>query len=77
MAHLQEERTAKKKAEEAAKLAARAEKMAEFEKWKNTSKPNFIISKRSDGGAAAGDGDGTENSLLFCVANLPSGSRSA
>lgn len=53
----EEERTAKKKAEEAAKLAARAEKMAEFEKWKNTSKPNFIISKRTDGGAAAGDGD--------------------
>lgn len=56
----EEERAAKKKAEELEKNKARAEKMAEFEKWKNVSKPNFIISKKSaDGGEADEDEEGS------------------
>lgn len=53
------ERTAKKQAEEESKRAARAEKMAEFEKWKDVSKPNFVISKKTSavGPAAEGDDD--------------------
>ena len=58
----EEERTAKKKAEEADKLAARAEKMAEFEKWKNTSKPNFVISKKAEA-VEGGDEDEDEEGL--------------
>lgn len=53
----EEERAAKKKAEELAKNQARAEKMAEFEKWKNVSKPNFIISKKSSSGGDVEEGD--------------------
>lgn len=53
----EEERQAKKKAEEAEKNQARAAKMAEFEKWKNDAKPNFIITKRGDGGLPSGEGD--------------------
>ena len=52
----EEERNAKKNAEEMAKRQARADKMAEFEKWKNVSKPNFVISKKEAAGEAA-DGD--------------------
>jgi len=59
----EEERTAKKKAEEAAKIAARAEKMAEFEKWKNTSKPNFVISKKAEEKTEGGDEDEDEEGL--------------
>jgi len=50
----EEERNSKKKAEELAKNSARAEKMAEFEKWKNVQKPNFIITKKS---STSGGGD--------------------
>lgn len=56
----EEERAAKKAAEESEKRNARAEKMAEFEKWKDTSKPNFIISKKADAPKSSGDGDEDE-----------------
>lgn len=59
----EEERAAKKKAEELEKNKARAEKMAEFEKWKNVSKPNFIISKKESAGEADEEED-EEGSLV-------------
>lgn len=49
----EEEKRAKKDAEEMKRKEARASKMAEFEKWKNPSKPNFVIAKREDGGEGA------------------------
>lgn len=45
---LQEERKKKKEEEEMARKAERAQKMAEFEKWKNPPTPNFVITKRSE-----------------------------
>lgn len=48
----EEERQAKKLAEEQEKRDARAAKMAEFEKWKNVSTPNFVITKKSGGGGS-------------------------
>lgn len=60
----EEDRSAKKKAEEAEKCTARAEKMAEFEKWKNTSKPNFIISKKADVPGVPSGGDDEDDEEL-------------
>jgi len=57
----EEERQSKKLEEEREKREARAAKMAEFEKWKNTdSTPNFVITKKSGGGGAGGDDDDEE-----------------
>jgi hypothetical protein len=56
----EEERNNKKNAEENAKRAARAEKMAEFEKWKNVAKPNFVISKKESAAPVEGDEDDEE-----------------
>lgn len=53
----EEERKRKKEEEEAERKAARAQKMAEFEKYKNPPKPNFVIQKRADGGIAENDED--------------------
>jgi len=48
----EEERKRKKEEEETRKKGERAQKMAEFEKWKTPPKANFVISKKisSDGG---------------------------
>jgi len=48
----EEERKRKKEEEELRKKGERAQKMAEFEKWKTPPKANFVISKKvaSDGG---------------------------
>ena len=54
----QEERRHKKEEEEGSRRDARAAKMAEFEKWKNPSKPNFIITKKDHtGGGPEPDDD--------------------
>jgi len=50
----EEERKLKKNEEEAKKKTERAAKMEQFEKLKNPPKPNFVISKRFEGGVAAG-----------------------
>jgi len=55
----EEERNAKKLAEEQEKRDARAAKMAEFEKYKNNTSPNFVITKKT-GAAAAEGGDDDE-----------------
>jgi len=52
----EEERKRKKGEEEEKKKSQRAQKMAEFEKWKNPSKANFVISKK----AAAEGGEGEQ-----------------
>lgn len=54
---LQEERKRKKEEEEHKKQRDRVAKMAEFEKWKNPPKANFVISKR----LAAASGDDVRN----------------
>lgn len=46
---MQEERKRKKEDDDLKKKAARAQKMAEFEKWKNPPKANFVISKKAPG----------------------------
>jgi troponin T, fast skeletal muscle len=43
----QEERKRKKEEEDQRRRNARAQKMAEFEKWKNPQKANFVISKKA------------------------------
>lgn len=50
----EEERKRKKEEEEQARRAKRAEKMAEFEKFKNPAKPNFVITKKEGGGVSVG-----------------------
>lgn len=45
---VEEEKMRKKHEEDEKKKKDRASKMAEFEKWKNPSKPNFVISKKSE-----------------------------
>jgi len=47
---VEEDKRRKKEEEDQTKQKARANKMAEFEKWKNPSKPNFVISKKSEDG---------------------------
>jgi len=57
----EEERKRKKEEEEIRKKEGRAQKMAEFEKWKTPQKANFVISKKlaaADG--EEGDADQTE-----------------
>jgi len=41
----------------------RAMKKAEFEKWKNPPKPNFVISKRSGSAGDAGDEEEVNDSI--------------
>jgi len=53
----EEERKRKKEEEEVRKKGERAQKMAEFEKWKTPPKANFVISKKL---AAASGGDEEE-----------------
>lgn len=53
-------RKAKKEEEENAKREARAAKMAEFEKWKNPQKRNFVISKREGGDEEEAEEEGGE-----------------
>jgi len=54
----EEERKRKKEEEEVRKKGERAQKMAEFEKWKTPPKANFVISKKLE--AAGGGGGGEE-----------------
>lgn len=54
---LEEERKRKKEEEENKRREDRAKKMAEFEKYKNPPKPNFVITKRADGLADEGEDD--------------------
>ena len=44
---MKENRRRQKEEEEVRKQRDRAKKMAEFEKWKNPPKANFVISKRA------------------------------
>ena len=50
---LQDEKRKKKDEEDQKKQRERAKKMAEFEKWKNPTGPNFVISRKSEGDAGA------------------------
>jgi len=52
----EEERKKKKSEEEEKKRAARDAKMAEFEKWKNPSTPNFVIERKDRPAAASEEG---------------------
>jgi hypothetical protein len=45
----EDEKRKKKDEEDQKKQRDRAKKMAEFEKWKNPTGPNFVISKKSEG----------------------------
>jgi len=54
---VEEEKRRKKEEEDQKKVKDRASKMAEFEKWKNPSKPNFVISKKSEDGEEDEDGE--------------------
>jgi troponin T len=56
----EEERKRKKEEEEQKRRSARAQKMAEFEKYKTPQKANFVISKKSTSGE--GDEEGEEGS---------------
>lgn len=55
---VEDEKRRKKDEEDQKKLKDRANKMAEFEKWKNPSKPNFVISRKSEDGEAEEDEPG-------------------
>lgn len=62
----EEERKRKKEEEEQKKYYARQQKMAEFEKWKNPPKANFVISRREHGeegeeGDQEGEGAGRKS----------------
>jgi troponin T len=57
----EEERRRKKEEEEREKREKRQAKMAEFEKWKQPPKANFVITKKSDGGVSFGNEDGEED----------------
>lgn len=57
----EEVRNAEKRAAEEAKKEARAAKMAEFEKWKNNDKPNFVITKKLDAMPMGGDEEDGES----------------
>jgi len=52
------EKKKQKEEEDERKKKERASKMAEFEKWKSPSKPNFVISKKSEDGEVD---DGEDN----------------
>jgi hypothetical protein len=57
----EEDRKRKKEEEEFKRRNARAQKMAEFEKWKNPPKANFVISKKQAGEEGAEDTEATED----------------
>lgn len=57
----EEERKRKKNEEEERKKSQRAQKMAEFEKWKNPPKANFVISKREKTDGEEGDEQGEDD----------------
>lgn len=59
----EEERRARKEEEEAKRRAARMAKMAEFEKWKQPTGRNFVITKRGDGTTSVEDQDESGSSL--------------
>jgi len=54
---VEEEKRKKKDEDDERKKKERASKMAEFEKWKNPSTPNFVISKKSGDGEEEEEGD--------------------
>jgi len=57
----EEERRRKKNEDEEKKKSQRVQKMAEFEKWKNPPKANFVISKRAAAeGEEGGEGQGED-----------------
>ena len=51
---LQEEKKKAKEEEQRKRKEERAKKMAEFDKFKNPTGPNFVISKRGGGGGGGG-----------------------
>lgn len=53
----EEERRRRKEEEEQARREERAAKMAEFEKWKNPPKPNFVITKKEGASLPVEDED--------------------
>jgi len=57
----EEERKKKKLEDEERKKRERAQKMAEFEKWKNPPKANFVISKREKAEGEEDEEDQTED----------------
>ena len=61
-AKLQDEKKKKKEEDERRRKEERAKKMAEFDKFKNPTGPNFVISKRG-GGGGGGDGEVLNTSL--------------
>jgi len=54
-AKLQDEKKKKKEEDERKRKEERAKKMAEFDKFKNPTGPNFVISKRGGGGGGGGE----------------------
>lgn len=56
----EEERKRKKEEEELRKKEGRAQKMAEFEKWKTPQKANFVISKKQSTAEGEEEGDQVE-----------------
>jgi len=52
---LQDEKKKKKEEDERKRKEERAKKMAEFDKFKNPTGPNFVISKRAGGGGGGGE----------------------
>jgi len=56
----EEERKRKKEEEDVKKKGLRAQKMAEFEKWKTPQKANFVISKKLASAGEGGDDQGDE-----------------
>lgn len=57
----EEERKRKKLEDEERKKRERAQKLAEFEKWKNPPKANFVISKREKAEGEEGEDDQAED----------------
>lgn len=55
----EEDKRRKKEEDDQKKLRERAKKMAEFEKWKNPTGPNFVI-RKSDSGKDEDEGGATE-----------------
>ena len=64
---IQEAKRRMKSEEEEKRQRERAKKMAEFEKWKNPPKPNFVIAKRSGSAEPGSDDEVTHiNELHKC-----------
>jgi len=53
--HVQEAKRKAKEEEAERRKEERAKKMAEFDKFKNPTGPNFVISKRAGGGGGGGE----------------------